>query len=52
MVGDNLHYDVQGARQVGIRSVWVDRTGAGLPAGSPAQPDHIIESLKELPDLR
>ena len=52
MVGDNLHFDVAGARQLGIRGVWIDRPGSGLPADSPVQPDHIIGSLKELHDLR
>lgn len=52
MVGDHLHFDVEGAQRVGIRAVWIDRSGAGLPAESPARPDHIIGSLKELHDLR
>lgn len=51
MVGDHLHYDVHGAQQLGIRAVWIDRAGAGLPPDSAARPDHIIASLKELPDL-
>jgi putative hydrolase of the HAD superfamily len=51
MVGDHLHYDVHGAQRLGIRAVWIDRAGAGLPPGSPATPDHIIASLKDLHDL-
>lgn len=50
MVGDNLDFDVEGARRVGIRAVWIDRARAGLPAGHPARPDHVIASLAELPD--
>ncbi len=52
MVGDSLHNDVEGARRLGIRGVWVDRAGTGLPAGSPVSPDHIIASLTELFVLR
>jgi putative hydrolase of the HAD superfamily len=51
MVGDHLVNDVEGARQLGIRTVWVDRTRAGLPAGCTTRPDHIIGSLTELHDL-
>ena len=52
MVGDNLDNDVEGARRLGIRAVWVDRAGTGLPSGSPARPDHIIASLTDLFALR
>ena len=51
MVGDHLVNDVSGAGQLGIRTVWIDRARAGLPAGSPSRPDHIIASLTELHDL-
>jgi len=51
MVGDSLLHDVDGARRLGIRGVWIDRPGAGLPADSPVKPDHIIASLTELHDL-
>ena len=48
MVGDNLDWDVRGAQQVGVRGIWRDVAGAGLPPTSPAQPDRIIHSLAEL----
>ncbi len=48
MVGDNLEWDVKGAQQVGIRGIWRDIAGTGLPPASPAQPDQIIRSLTEL----
>ena len=48
MVGDHLINDVEGAGQLGIRTVWIDRARAGLPSGSAARPDHIIASLTEL----
>jgi putative hydrolase of the HAD superfamily len=52
MVGDSLVHDVEGAQRLGIGAVWIDRTGAGLPADSPARPDHIIASLTDLFALR
>jgi putative hydrolase of the HAD superfamily len=48
MVGDNLEWDVKGAQQVGIRGIWRDIAGTGLPPTSPAQPDQVIRSLTEL----
>jgi putative hydrolase of the HAD superfamily len=48
MVGDNLEFDVEGAQRVGLRGVWIDRAGGGLPAGTTIRPDHIIRSLREL----
>ena len=48
MVGDNLEWDVKGAQQVGIRGIWRDIAGTGLPPTSLAQPDQIIRSLTEL----
>lgn len=51
MVGDNLEADVEGAQRLGIRGVWVDRAGAGLPSGSTVRPDHVIRSLHEICEL-
>ena len=48
MVGDNLDFDVAGAQRLGVRGVWLDRPGRGLPAGSPVRPDEIIRSLSAL----
>lgn len=48
MVGDNLEWDVTGAQRVGAGGVWIDRAGAGLPAGHDARPDRVIRSLDEL----
>lgn len=50
MVGDNPSRDVLGAQRAGIRSVWINRTGAVLPDGAP-EPDMEIESLTELLNL-
>jgi putative hydrolase of the HAD superfamily len=51
MVGDHLEFDVDGPQQLGVRGIWVDREGAGLPDGTPVRPHRIIRSLRELTDL-
>ncbi len=48
MVGDNLEWDVAGAEAVGIRGIWLDKHGRGLPPGTTTRPDRIIRSLPEL----
>jgi putative hydrolase of the HAD superfamily len=51
MVGDHLEFDVQGAQRVGMRGAWIDRTNAGLPAGSAVQPDRVVRTLDELVEV-
>jgi putative hydrolase of the HAD superfamily len=48
MVGDNLEWDVAGPQRLGIKGIWVDFAGSGLPADSSVRPDHIVGSLAEL----
>jgi putative hydrolase of the HAD superfamily len=48
MVGDNLEWDVAGAQAVGIRGVWLDKNGRGLPADAGVVPDAIVRSIAEL----
>jgi putative hydrolase of the HAD superfamily len=48
MVGDHLEFDVAAPQRLGLRGVWVDRDGRGVPSGSAVRPDHIIGSLSEL----
>jgi len=48
MVGDNLEWDVAGAQAVGIRGIWLDKNGRGLPAGAGVVPDAIVRSIAEL----
>ena len=47
-VGDNLEWDVAAPQRLGLSAVWVDAARAGLPAGTPVQPQRIIHSLAEL----
>ena len=48
-VGDDPVHDVQGAREIGMRTVWVNGRRAAWPGGQPA--DREIESLLELPEV-
>lgn len=49
MVGDSLRNDVGGAKEAGMRAVWLDASGRGLPPDAP-RPDAVIAHLRELPD--
>lgn len=44
-IGNSLPHDVTGAHNAGLRSVWLDREGAGPPD---PEPHHRIESMHEL----
>ncbi len=46
-VGDHPVYDVQGAREAGLRTVWVNRTGARWPAEY-EKPDAEVHNVGEL----
>jgi len=48
MTGNDLHADILGARNAGVRSTWVDHAGAGVPERAPAQPDRVVASIAEL----
>ncbi len=49
-VGDTPWNDIAGARNAGLRAVWVNRHGVTWPDEIPP-PDHEIASLAELPAL-
>ena len=55
MVGDNLEWDVAGPQRLGMRGVWVDLMGEGLPTPTPVRPDFIIRRFSQIlavvPDL-
>jgi putative hydrolase of the HAD superfamily len=50
MVGDNLVADVQGAREAGVHTVWIDPRGRGVPEGAAVRPDAVVPALAELAD--
>ena len=49
MIGDNLEWDVEQPQKLGMLGIWVDRTGAGVPASSAVRPDLVVRSLADLP---
>ncbi len=49
MVGDNLEWDVLTPQRLGLRGVWVDAPGEGLPkSSSRGSPHRIIRVFPEL----
>jgi len=47
-VGDDPEHDIRGAREVGMRTVWMNTRGIEWPGGEPA--DRAIISLCQLPE--
>ena len=50
MAGDHLEFDVEAPQSLGLKGVWIDRRGHGLPVGSRVRPHRIVRSLCELVD--
>ena len=48
MVGDNLVWDIEAPKQVGIFAVWNDFRKKGVPRDSTIMPDRIINDISEL----
>ncbi|HZM76468.1 MAG TPA: HAD family hydrolase [Candidatus Limnocylindrales bacterium] len=48
-VGDNYEHDVVGPKSLGMRAVWLNRSGAGIPGE--VQPDAVIDNLMDLPRI-
>jgi putative hydrolase of the HAD superfamily len=48
MVGDNIEWEVATPQRLGLRGIWYDPHGDGLPADSTVQPDRIIARLADL----
>jgi len=47
-VGDNLRVDVAGAADLGIDSVWVNRSNRPLPEAGLHSPTHVVADLEEV----
>ena len=45
MVGDHLEFDVAAPQRLGLRGVWLDRAGAGLPATTDVVPHRVVRDL-------
>jgi putative hydrolase of the HAD superfamily len=50
MIGDHLEFDVGAPQRLGLRGVWVDRAGVGLPANAEVVPHRIVRDLSEMLD--
>jgi len=50
VIGDGLLADVEGAKNAGVKSVWLNRNGKKL-TGSDPSPDFEIKNLTELPGI-
>jgi putative hydrolase of the HAD superfamily len=50
MIGDHLEFDVGAPQRLGLRGVWVDRAGAGVPANAGVVPHRIVRDLSEMLD--
>jgi putative hydrolase of the HAD superfamily len=48
MVGDRLDFDIETPKRLGMRAVWIDVKGSGVPKETPVRPDRVIGSLPEL----
>ena len=48
MVGDNLQWEVAAPQALGLKGIWVDWRGTGLPPDSTVTPDRIVQSISEL----
>lgn len=50
MIGDNLKWDVAGPQSVGMRGIWFDVKGKGLPSDSGVEPDAVITRIPQIFD--
>ncbi len=48
MVGDNLQWEVAAPQALGIKGIWVDWRGTGLPEDTDVVPDRTVRSIAEL----
>jgi putative hydrolase of the HAD superfamily len=48
MIGNDLDADIAGGCEAGLRTVWVDSEGQGLPNEAPARPDRVVAAIAEL----
>lgn len=48
MIGDNIEWEVVAPQRMGMRGIWYDPHGIGLPPGSDVRPDRIIARLGDI----
>lgn len=50
MIGDNYEWEIAAPGRLGIRGVWFDHSGAGVPDDAPVKPFLVVRSWDELLD--
>ncbi len=48
MAGDSLELDVLAPMRLGLRGIWVDWEGVGLPPDRTGRPDRVVRAIAEL----
>ncbi|HEY7254028.1 MAG TPA: HAD family hydrolase [Methylomirabilota bacterium] len=48
MIGDHLEFDVLAPQRLGLRGVWVDAEGVGLPPSATGSPHRIVRAFCDL----
>jgi putative hydrolase of the HAD superfamily len=51
MIGDHLEWDVAQPQRMGLRGIWIDSRGRGLPDAPAVQPYRIVRQLSDLRSL-
>ena len=51
MIGDNYEWEIAAPGRLGIRGVWFDHYGAGVPDEAPVKPHLVIRSWGEVLDM-
>jgi putative hydrolase of the HAD superfamily len=49
-IGDNPHTDIEGAKSVGMKTVWIERH-LPWPSNLNVKPDFTIKRLEDVPDI-
>ena len=47
MVGDALREDIEGARNAGMRAIWMNRKNMNAGCGAP--PDYTVRDIADIP---
>jgi putative hydrolase of the HAD superfamily len=48
VVGDNFEWEVAAPQMLGIKGVWIDHKGRGVPPAASVQPFLVIRQLSDL----
>ncbi|TVY08634.1 HAD family hydrolase [Paenibacillus cremeus] len=51
MVGDNYQWEIVAPQRIGIKGIWIDHKGQGIPSKAEDQPYRIIRALPELTSI-